>query len=291
MNPGYTESAKLLLRQTSVMISLPEICIRLREVLDDPEHSRKEIADVMRFDPALTARLLRIVNSAYYGLPYRVASISQALGILGEQELKNLVLVTSIMKMSKSMESRMNILQFWKNSVFAAVLARKLCSPELHGTREEYFLAGLLLNIGKLLLYAKEPGLQAAVHGEMLAANISETSAEQLLTGTDHTYVGALLANNWNFPDLLVELIAGHHQLYADESASSAHTIMQLAGYFSDYCENNNGQLPVSGAKETLACPYDYSVLELDAERLTEILKTSHAEHLEVYEVFCGDMH
>lgn len=291
MNPGYTESAKLLLRQTNMMISLPEICISLREVLADPEHSRKDVADVMRYDPALTARLLRIVNSAYYGLPYRVSSIPQALGILGEHELKNLVLVTSIVKMSSEADTRMDIHQFWKNSILAAVLARNLCSPDLYGTREEYFLAGLLLNVGKLLLYAKEPGLQLEVADLMKSEKISESCAEQQLTGTDHTYVGALLANTWNFSDMLIELIASHHLSTPESDLHNANTIMRLAGYLSDYAADNNGQLPVSGSKELTACPFNYTVLDLDSEKLNEILKASHTEYLEVHEVFCSDLH
>lgn len=291
MNPAKTESARLLLRETNVMISLPEICMRLREVLDNPEHSRKDVADVLRYDPAMTARLLRIVNCAYYALPYRVHSISQALGIIGEAELKNLVLVTSIMNMSKDMDSRMNIVQFWRTSVYAAVLARNLCPGDLYPVREELFLTGLLLNVGKLLLYAKEPTLAAEVAAEMEQKKMPETDAEYLLTGTDHCVVGSLLAANWNFPESLSVLIAGHHQDSSTEELHRERTIAGLAGYFSDILDNSAAPPGKGSSGEIRNCPFEFTKLKLSEDSLQQVLEDAHTEYQEVYEVFCGEMH
>lgn len=290
MHPEHAASAQLLLRETAVLLSLPEICIRLRAVLDDPGHSRKDIAYVMRYDPALTARLLRIVNSAYYALTYRASSISQALGIVGEQELKNLVLVTSIMRLSGNLDTRMNIQQFWKHSVYAAVLARNLCTPDQQHARDEYFMAGLLLNIGKLLLYAKAPTLQIEVQSEMAKRGLAEIQVEQELTGTDHTCVGALLASNWNFPEPLVDLIATHHHPDNSRRSEAAPCLMQVAGFFSD-CYEFSGSAPGSDPDWQTHFAIDCSVLGLDKMTLHAVLQTTLEEYAEVYEVFCGDLH
>jgi|GEM_PF-3568922 HD-like signal output (HDOD) protein len=290
MHPEHAASAQLLLRETAVLLSLPEICIRLRGVLDDPGHSRKDIANVMRYDPALTARLLRIVNSAYYALPYRAASISQALGILGEQELKNLVLVTSIMKMSGNLDTRMNIQQFWKHSVYAAVLARNLYTPGQQLARDEYFMAGLLLNIGKLLLYAKAPSLQIEVQNEMAKRGLAEIRMEQELTGTDHTCVGALLANNWNFPEPLVDLIATHHEPVDNMMSEAMPCLMQLVGYFSD-CYEFSGSVPGGEQEWQSKLSIDWPAPGFDRIALQQVLETTRTEYAEVYEVFCGDLH
>lgn len=289
MNPAHTDTARLLLRETGVLLSLPQLCVKLRRILEDPQHSRKDIAAVMRYDPALTARLLRIVNSPCYGLPCRVASISQALGILGEQELQNLVLATSLVKLSKALDTRMDITRFWKTSIYSAVLARNLCPPDLHGRREDSFIAGLLLNIGKLPLYAKEPTLPAAVDALMREHDCSETAAERQLTGTDHTTVGALLAESWNFPAQLQELIARHHD--ATSAATASHAIAGLAGYFGDWHEQHLGQQLSPNSRELRDCPWSLAALDMEAANFWEQLQRSHAEHMEVHNLFCGELH
>lgn len=290
MNTVHTDAARLLLRENAVLLSLPQLCVELRRILQDPEHSRKDIAAVLRFDPALSARLLRIVNSPYYGLPYRVASISQALGILGEQELQNLVLVTSLVGLSKSLDTRMDIARFWKTSVYTAVLARNLCPPDLHATREECFIAGLLLNIGKLPLYCKEPTLLAAVDALMLERSCPETSAERELTGTDHAVVGELLAANWNFPQHLQHLIAAHHDATGGQ-ADAGRVILGLAGYFGDWHEQHQGQQLHPDSRELRDCPWSLASLGIEAPKFWEQLQRSHIEHMEVHDLFCGDQH
>jgi HD-like signal output (HDOD) protein len=288
MNPDYTYAAHRLLRENAVMLSLPQLCVKLRRILDDPAHSRKDVMAVMRYDPALTARLLRIVNSPYYGLPYRVASISQALGIIGEQELQNLVMVTALVSLSKTLDMRMDITRFWKTSVHTAVLARNLCPPELQGMREESFIAGLLLNIGKLVLYGKEPLLQAAVNGYMHEQGIDEITAERQLAGTDHALIGALLAHAWNFPQQLQDLIAGHH-IRKNGLIGQGHTVLRLAGYFGDWHEQHQGQQLSPTTPELLDCPWSLGSLGIQSAQFWELLQRSHAEHMEIHQLFCGE--
>src|SRR5687768_1232706 len=187
-----------LVNETNVFISLPEICFKLRRVLVEPLHTRKDVASIIHLDTALSARLLRIVNSAYFGLPVRISNISQALGIIGEQELNNLVFVTAIVKSFSASSASFDIKQFWRNSIFIAIIARNLAKRAGLTNKEEYFLAGLLLNIGKLVLYAKEPELQATVDEESKNADALDFEVEQKLLGFDHADVGAELAGNWN---------------------------------------------------------------------------------------------
>ena len=290
MNTAYTDAARLLLKENAVLLSLPAICVQLRRVLDDPEHSRKDIAAVMRYDPALTVRLLRIVNSPYYGLPNPVGTISQALGILGEQELENLVLATSLMKLSRELNARFDITRFWKTSVYTAVLARKLCPPSLLAWREDSFVAGLLLNIGKLPLYCKESALLAAVDAVLASGDGDEISTERQLTGTDHARVGALLAESWRLPQRLQDLIRGHHEPHADDDRPE-HCLLRLAGYFGDWHERHDGMQPSPGSRDLRNCPWSLGPLGLDVPRFWELLQLSHEEYLEVHELFCGDIH
>ncbi len=276
-----------LVNETNVFISLPEICFKLRRVLVEPMHTRKDVASIIHLDTALSARLLRIVNSAYFGLPVRISNISQALGIIGEHELNNLVFVTAIVKSFSSTSASFDIKQFWRNSIFIAIIARNLAKRAGITSKEEYFLAGLLLNIGKLVLYAKEPELRATVEDEIKSTGTTDFEVEQSLLGFDHCEVGAELATNWNFPDSLIENIARHHQMPEAAARDTAHEIMYCSSLLGDFMhkygaiENIEDVAFISELTQTLS-------LRISPEELWQIIQYSHEEHLLVYEMFCG---
>lgn len=277
-----------LVNETNVFISLPEICFKLRRVLVEPMHTRKDVASIIHLDTALSARLLRIVNSAYFGLPVRISNISQALGIIGEHELNNLVFVTAIVKSFSSTSASFDIKAFWRNSIFIAIIARNLAKRAHLSNKEEYFLAGLLLNIGKLVLYAKEPELRATVEDEITSTGAADFEVEQKLLGFDHGEVGAELALNWNFPETLIDSIAKHHQVPDSAARDTTHEIMYCASSLGDFLhkfgviENIEDVAFISDLTQTLS-------LRLSAEELWQIIQYSHEEHLLVYEMFCGN--
>jgi putative nucleotidyltransferase with HDIG domain len=277
-----------LVNETNVFISLPEICFKLRRVLTEPQHTRKDVASIIHLDTALSARLLRIVNSAYFGLPVRISNISQALGIIGEHELNNLVFVTAIVKSFSSTNASFDIKEFWRNSIFIAIIARNLAKRAGLDNKEEYFLAGLLLNIGKLVLYAKEPELRATVEDEIKSTGTVDFEVEQKLLGFDHGEVGAELAANWNFPKFLIDNIARHHQPPSVSANDTTHEIMYCASCLGDFLhkfgtiENIGDVSFVSDFTQALS-------LRISAEELWQIIQYSHEEHLLVYEMFCGN--
>jgi len=286
INPNPFASAELLVKEVNVLVSLPEICLRLREILAAPDHSRKEVADVLKYDPAMSSRVLRIVNCAYFGLPSRVQNISQALGILGEQELKNLVFVSAIVKRLTSSAQGMDIQRFWKSSVLAAVCARNLGKQAHNTAQEELFLTGLMLNIGKLVLYTKEPVLYATM-AQLKDITRTDFGMEQDLLGYDHCEVGALLARQWNFSEQLSQSIAHHHD--NPGTTTGAHqVVMHFAAWFSDQLYNTDSCDPASLE------PYPFQTILLDKlgmlfETGYGLLEQSVVEYLQIYEAFCGD--
>lgn len=277
-----------LVNETNVIISLPEICFKLRRVLVEPLHTRKEVASIIQLDTALSARLLRIVNSAYFGLPVRINNISHALGIIGEHELNNLVFVTAIVKSLSSTSAGFDIKQFWRNSIFIAIIARNLAKRAGLANKEEYFLAGLLLNVGKFVLYAKEPELRATIEDEIKTTGALDFEVERKLLGFDHCEVGAELATNWNFPEALIESIAGHHQLPDPAARNMTQEIMYCASCLGDFLhkygtiENIGDVTFISDISHTLS-------LQISTEELLQLIQYSHEEHLLVYEMFCGN--
>lgn len=194
------------------LISLPEIFIRVNQVMEDPRHDAKQLGDIISHDPALTARILRIVNSAYYALAVKIELVSRAVSVIGEEDLRNLVLATSAVDVFKRMPNQLvDIDLFWRHSVHVGIVARlmsRYCNI-LHG--ERLFVAGLLHDIGKLIIYYKEVELSQQV---LLRA--SETDgvifrAEQEILGFTHADVGGCLMDSWQLADTLKEVVSCHH--------------------------------------------------------------------------------
>jgi len=194
------------------LISLPEICIRVNSALEDPNHTSKQLGSIISHDPALTARILRIVNSAYYNFPNKIELVSRAISIIGEDDLRGLVLATSALEVFNHIPNQLvNMEMFWQHSIFTGIVARllsKQCNI-LHG--ERLFIAGLLHDIGKLVLYFKEPEVSENVLVE--AANTSGLihEAEHTLLGFTHADVGAALMQAWQLPDSFHQIVLHHH--------------------------------------------------------------------------------
>lgn len=279
--------AALLVRDTRALLSLPEVCLRLREVLADPAHSRKQVAEVILHDPALSVRLLRIVNSAYYGLASPVRDISQALGIIGEQELKNLATVTAIVRNMRSLQPAIDLVQFWKRSIFAATLARNLGSGRDHATREEYFLGGLLLDIGKLLIYAREPALAREVatrtgQGDRLAEQV-----ERDLLGFDHSDVGVALARSWRLSELLQTCIGSHHRYPERQDRFDLPALMYVVAFCADRIDLEHAAEDIAYLQALLPEPL-LGLLDIDASEMTFQLAASIDGSRHAYDAFCG---
>lgn len=212
------------------LISLPEICIRVNTSLEDPSHTHKQLGDIIAHDPALTARILRIVNSAYYNFPNKIELVSRAISIIGEDDLRGLVLATSALEVFNKIPNQLlNMELFWQHSVFTGIVARllsKQCNI-LHG--ERLFIAGLLHDIGKLILYYKEPQISQDVLLEAGNSNGQIVDAEQKLLGFTHADVGAALIEAWQLADSLHTIIKHHHSPSDAEDHQIETSIVHLA--------------------------------------------------------------
>jgi len=204
--------AEDLVKGVVKLISLPEIYIRVSQALEDENHNAKQIGDIIGHDPALTARILRIVNSAYYSLASQVELVSRAVSVIGEDDLRNLVLATSAVDTFKRIPNQLvDIDLFWRHSVHTGIVARllsKYCNI-LHG--ERLFVAGMLHDIGKLVLYFKEPELSQQVLLKAADTDGQLYNAEKEIIGFTHADVGAALIDAWKLSDTLKEVIAHHH--------------------------------------------------------------------------------
>ena len=183
------------------LISLPEVCVRIGEMVDNPRYSATQIGKVISKDAALTARLLRIVNSAFYRFPAKIETVSRAITIVGYRELKDLVLAATIASVFEKIASDLiDIDSFWRHGIYCGILSRLVAEKcnVLHS--ERLFAAGLMHDIGQLIICFKLPKLARQTQQISDEEKIPLHIAEQRVLGFDHTQVGAELMKTWDFP-------------------------------------------------------------------------------------------
>ena len=195
------------------IFSLPQIYFELQEALEDPNTTYKEIGEIISFDPALSARLLKIVNSAFYGFPSEIETISHAISIIGRDQLADLALATMVIYQFRGIpNSLFNMEKFWRHSMACGAAARSIAEFRGEINIERYYLAGILHDIGRLVILKKEPALARDTFYRSKNKHENIYQAERELMGFDHADVGGELLKAWRLPPRLVEAVACHHQ-------------------------------------------------------------------------------
>jgi HD-like signal output (HDOD) protein len=214
-------SAEDLVAGVEDLLSLPDAAIRLNAVLTDPDTSANDIADIVSLDPALAARVLRAVNSAYFGLRGRVDTIAKAITMIGTSELHSLVLATSAALAFRNISSKLiDMESFWQHSVRAALAARGFAeSGSLRRHRERVFLSALMHDVGQLVLYHQLPEVSTRIL-QAVKTGRPQDEVEYEALGFTHAEVGALLLERWNLPSSLTMPVRFHHRY--DEASDFA---------------------------------------------------------------------
>jgi diguanylate cyclase (GGDEF)-like protein len=190
------------------------VAVRVLELAKQNNQSLANVAKVISSDPALTAKVLKTVNSSFYGLPHQVATINHALVLLGMQTVKTLALGFSLAgSLNSNKSSKFDYVRFWRQSLFSAVAARTLAKSIRMKEPEEAFLIGLLSDIGTLAMHralgADYDQLLDSCEGDQ--GELVRLSREKF--DLDHAQVGGAMAEHWKFPKSVVEPICQHHSL------------------------------------------------------------------------------
>ena len=202
-----------LVQQIGSLPTLPSVIVRVNEQVANPKTSALDLARTILEDQSLTARLLRLVNSPFYGFPRRIATVTEAVTILGFAPVRSLLLTASVVDLLVGEETPdFSPTGLWEHSVGAAVGAGLLARYTRHEDREEVFVAGLLHDVGKLVLFHFLTKEFLAVLETSRREDIPIRTAEQRLLGFTHDQVGRLLAERWKLPVRLSEAIGCHHR-------------------------------------------------------------------------------
>ena len=192
--------------------SLPEAVVRVNQLIDSPGASLAEIGEVIAHDAALSARLLRLVNSAFYGFPAAIGTVSRAIGLIGTDEVRALVVASTAVSVFAGIDARLvDMNAFWLRSVYCGLVARKVAASRFRRGTETQFLAGLLHDIGRLVLFRRLPGRAAAMLAEAEASGVPLHRIEREALGFTTAEVGAELLERWRLPRQLWEPIRCQH--------------------------------------------------------------------------------
>jgi HD-like signal output (HDOD) protein len=275
-----------LAQEVETLFSLPDIAIRLNELIDLPNTSTQDLVEVVQLDAGIAATVLRLANSAWYGLPAKVDTISRAITLIGQRALRDLVLSTSVIRTFKGISAEfVDMRDFWDNSVTCGVVTRNLAQKVGMRETERMFLAGLLHKVGRLVFYASRPVqyrqvLQDRQHGE---AAIIE--AERAVFGFDYAQLGAALLRSWRVPAALDEVIEFQlTPLDAPNQAKEA-AIVHMAGDIAFHMAPDIKARFQLGEYNLTFLESAWDTLNLERAVLAEIMQTSLIQSFELLEI------
>lgn len=266
------------------LTSFPDVYFRVSEALQSPKSSVSHIADLISRDTALSATLLKLANSAIYGVPAKVDSISRATALIGGRALSVLALGVSAVQNFRDIPVEwVNMESFWKHSVSVAVIAQILASKKNPRVIEQAFVAGMLHDIGRLVLYRHAPFTMARLISASAERKIPLAAMEKEVLGFDHGELGGKLLERWNFPLSLSDMVLQYHgpkeQIKTFPSAllAAADIIAAAIG------EGNSGSLHASPIPDSV-----WKVVDLPCSVIDMTARQAHRQITEIYSLFKG---
>ena len=204
--------------------SMPQVIVKALNIIKDEDSGIKELADIISYDQALTTQVLKLVNSAYYGFPQQIVSISRAITLLGMNQTKNIIITVAM----KSILTTNGGKDLWQHSIRCGVACEYIAKEFKLMNPDEAFILGFLHDIGKILLYKKNSKLYTK-SAEIAQRGLDVIEAEEIFFKTNHAEVGFYLASKWKLSIILANAIKYHH----DPIKSSMSNVASLV-YFAD---------------------------------------------------------
>ncbi len=270
--------AHLAVKQLSHIATLPEVTLGIIELVEDPNSSAQDLNALIGRDPALSARVLKVVNSAFYGLPRQIGSINRAISLLGLNAVKNIAIAASLAKLFRggALCDRFDAKELWAHSIAVATASKLLAKEARKSSGDEAFLAGLMHDIGVMVALQTDRAKLVKVFGDMqfdADGNplIDFRMVERAVFGADHGHFGEALCEQWKFPRSLA-LACGHHHDPMRAPAESRH--IPWIVYIADRLATENEGFRIDLLDRTIAKE------ALDALGLTEAQLDSVREQL-----------
>lgn len=268
-----------LVKNVTGLVTLPEIYLQIRNTINDPKSSISDLAKIVSQDPNFASRILRIANSSFFGFATEITSISRAITFMGLSDLHDLVLATSLVRSFRGVPSDLvDMKDYWKKSVYCAVISRLLADKCNVLDNERLFVSGLLHDVGHLIVYIKLPN---EISGILASSKINQKPVVQLekqVLGFDYADVGGELLKAWCMPESYIEAIACHTNLQTADKFLLDAAIIHIASVLVQQDESNKKGYGIPEFD-----PLVWQITNLTEEDLGAIKQEAHRNMLEVF--------
>lgn len=270
------------------LVTLPDVFIRINQLVEDPNSNTADIARAVSQDPSFTVRLLRVANSPFYGFSSTIDTVAKAVSVIGTSQIRNLALSMSVAKTFAGLPNTLvSMDNFWRHSLYCALTARILARQARKCDPEAVFTAGLLHDIGELIIFNRLP--EQAKEALLLVLDQMDDlpvyQAERQVIGFDHAQVGGELARQWNLPPLLEECIAYHHSIGEAKRHPRETALVHLANILAQMAEldtlNSDDVSPID--------PYAWEITGLDEAVIELVVREAQEEIVEAEKLFLGN--
>lgn len=271
-----------IVEQEMELASLPDIFYRISESLNNPNSSAAYVAEVISKDVALSAKLLKVVNTPFYGFSNKIDTLSRAVTIVGSKQLSNLALGVSVINAFENVpEEAFTLKDFWHHSVTCGIVARLVADRVGLAGDEKFFVAGLLHDIGRLVMLRSHPKASSDAMQQAKVGRRSLLSVERAVWGCTHAEIGGRLLKAWRLPAFL-EVVVYHHHNPLSSSMPKEAAVVHVADFITH-------ALGIGSSGASLVPELDvnaWQALGMDREELLEIAKQAERQARDVMVAF-----
>jgi putative nucleotidyltransferase with HDIG domain len=284
MNTKITE----LVQGVGGLVTLPDVFIRINQLVEDPNSTTAEIAKAIGQDPSFTVRLLRVANSSFYGLSSSIDTVSKAVSVIGTSQIRSLALATSVASSFDGLPNTLVSMEhFWRHSLYCALIARILAKQARKCDPDAVFTAALLHDIGELVIFNRLP--QQAKDALLLVLDSADElpiyQAEQQIMGFDHAQVGGELSRQWKLPPMLEECIEFHHDVPSAQRFPREVALVHIANILALMAEIHT----LDPGDVSPIDPRAWEIVGLDADEVMQAtVAEAQAEIAEAEQLFLG---
>ena|ERR1039457_1024828 len=286
MNPDKP-SLDFFVNDAAVVYSLPMLYDRLNQVINHPRSSIGDITKIITEDAGLSSRILKLANSPMFGFHSNIDSITKAITIIGTQQLRDIALAISVTGVFKGIpEGLINMTSFWQHSITCGIVARILATYRRDANVERFFVAGMLHDVGQLILCTKAPELVKEMIATSRESGTPHFSIQRSILGFDHGDVGGELLKRWKIPAIISEPVACHHAPGRAELYPMETSLMHVADVIGH-------AMQVGFGGEPFVPPLDersWERLAIPISLLATIMKQADAQLSDAMEILSGDI-
>lgn len=277
--------AESIITKVLKVAALPAVAIKFSEAVQNPLTSNNDLEKIISEDSALASKVLMIANSALFNFPSKIDTIAKAITIIGQKQLSEIILSCSVVEMFKGIpQDVIDMDLFWRHSIAVATASRLLASARHEQNVERFFTAGLLHDIGKLIIFVEAPKYALEVVNKCKESSKLMHKVEKEVLGFDHAKLGAMLLKKWKLPDSVISAVYYHHMPSISSGDIVGPSIIHTADIICHALQfGSSGEKFVPTLNEKA-----WDALSLDIEILGTSIEQLNVQHAEAVKYILG---